>query len=195
MAHTLLNRWIIITFLFLSGTLFNNLKAFSFQNLSERYYYGGYIGIELGLVNQFEGAPVLGYMISPRLQAGIGAKYQYYHDRRLNQVFRAHLFGPLAFTDFSLVRDLDEFLPFRFVDGAFILHAEMNYFSLPTSHFDLENNHAGQSRFFRPTWLVGAGLRREAGQSSFFHVLLMFDVSGHDRPVYHRPVVRFGFIF
>jgi hypothetical protein len=193
MVWNLLNRKVIISLLFLSLIFQDKLQA-NF-NQPPGLYYGGYIGLELGLVNQFEAAPALGYEIFSRWHAGIGAKYLYHHDRRLNQVFRAHLFGPTAYTDFILVRDLDEFLPFRFIDGAFFLHAEVNYFSLPAAHFDLTGEFAGQTRFFRPTWLAGAGLRRQAGSSSFFQVQIMFDVSGHDRPVYHRPVVRFGFIF
>ena len=71
----------------------------------------------------------------------------------------------------------------------------MDLFSLPVSHFDLSNDYAGQSRYFRPTWLAGAGLRRQAGAYSYFNVLIMMDISDHIRSVYSNPVVRFGLTF
>lgn len=191
-----LGRWLILSlFLVFSVTSPNYLKASGFNDFSRRFYYGAYLGVELGLVNQFEISPLAGFRVSPRWSTGIGAKYQYYHDRNLNQVFRAHLFGPLAFSDFTAIRDLNEFLPFRFIEGAFFLHVQMDLFSLPVSHFDLSNDYAGQSRYFRPTWLAGAGLRRQAGAYSYFNVLIMMDISDHIRSVYSNPVVRFGLTF
>jgi hypothetical protein len=191
-----LNKWLLLSsFLVISLTSQNYLMASGFTDFSRRFYYGGYLGVELGLVNQFEISPVAGFRISPRWSAGTGAKYQYYHDRQLDQVFRAHLFAPLAFSDFVAIRDLDEFFPFRFIEGAFTIHVQMDMFSLPTAHFDLDNDHAGQSRFFRPTWLAGAGLRRQTGPYSYFNILIMMDISDHLRSVYKNPVVRFGLTF
>lgn len=195
MGSNLLSKWWMLSlFVFLTGHQ-EPLHA-SWGDPDRRHFYGGYIGVEVShLVNQFEGSPIIGYRLTPRLHAGVGAKYQYYRSRAINRVFRTHIYGPVAFSDFILVKDLDEFLPFRFMSGAFFLHGEMNYFSLPVRHFNSDNQHTDQSRFFRPTWLAGGGLRSPAGSNSYFHFLIMMDVSGHSNAIYSNPVIRFGFVF
>ena len=193
------NFFIRLAILYLFLTLFNsgsNLLAYLPEEPARRHFYGGYVGFELGhLINQFEGAPLIGYRITPRWHAGTGVKYQYYRSRQIDRVFSSHIYGPMVFTDFIAVKDLDEFLPFRFLGGAFFLHAEMNYFNLPVSRFGENNMHEGRTRFFRPTWLTGAGLRTRAGAGNAMAFLVMMDVSGHSNSVYFNPVIRFGFMF
>ncbi len=179
--------------LFCSG---GNLLAFQPEEPARRHFYGGFLGFEFThVMTQVEGAPIIGYRITPRLHAGAGIKYQYFRSRQVDRMFSSHIWGPVAFTDFIVVKDLEEFLPFRFLGGAFMIHAEMNYFNLPVSRFGENNGHEGQTRFFRPTWLTGAGLRTRAGAGNALIFLVMMDVSGHSNPVYSNPVIRFGFVF
>lgn len=192
------NSIIILFIILFSGIRNSESYALTGDEYSRRHFYGSYIGIDIdpGLINQFEGTAFIGYRIIPRWHAGFGGKYQYYYNKRLDNVFRAHIFGPMVFSDFIAIKNLDEFLPFRFIDGAFFIHAEMNLFSLPERHFAINNNeHRDKKRFFRPTWLTGAGIKRQAGANSYFQVLLMFDVSAHSNKIYSNPVVRFGLIF
>lgn len=190
-----LGGWKTITIAIFMISLQGELKAFSRYDFSKHYFYGGHLGVELGLINQYEVSPAIGYRILPRWNAGIGIKYQYYNNRRIHEMFSAHLYAPMAFTDFVLIRDLDDLLPFNFLAGAFFIHAQVDYFSLPSGHFDLNNEHAGKNRFFRPTWLPGAGIRTAVGHNGFFQLLIMMDVSDHTRAVYSNPVIRFGLFF
>ena len=189
------NSRIILVIILFSGILNSESFALTGDDYSRRHFYGSYIGFDLGMINQFEGSALIGYRIIPRLHAGLGGKYQYYYDKRLGSVFRANIFGPMVFTDLIAIKDLDDFLPFRFIDGAFFIHAEMNLFSLPERHFAINIEQPDKKRFFRPTWLTGAGLKRQAGASSYFHVLLMIDISAHSNKVYSNPVLRFGLMF
>ncbi|MFO7922250.1 MAG: hypothetical protein R6U58_00985 [Bacteroidales bacterium] len=161
----------------------------------EKYFYGGYIGIDLGVINQFEGSPIAGYRITSWWQTGLGGKYLYYYDKRMGNVFRAHLFGPLIFTDFIPVHNLNDLLPFRFLEAGLVLHAEMDLFNLPVEYFDAKNEYPGRKRFFRPSWITGIGLQREAGPDRYLNIMLLFDVSGHSPKIYSNAFVRFGFIF
>ncbi len=188
-------RVIIFTVIIFCQSFNTKSYANSADDYMRPFFYGTYIGLDLGLVNHFEAAPLAGYRIIPRWHAGIGGKYLYYNDKRFGSVFNAHIFGPWAFTDFVAIRDLESFLPFRFIDGALFLHGEVNMFSLPVKHFDTRGDYIGQDRFFRPTWMTGVGLSRQAGHKNYFHVLLMFDVSGHSNKIYSNPVVRFGLMF
>ena len=189
---------IILVIILFSGILNSESFLLAGNDYSRRHFYGSYIGIDLDMmnqINQYEATAFFGYRIIPRWHAGIGGKYLYYYDKRLGNVFRAHIFGPMVYTDLIAVKDLDEFLPFRFIDGAFFIHAEMNLFSLPERHFAINSEHPDKKRFFRPTWLTGAGIKRQAGANSYLQVLLMFDVSAHSNKIYSNPVLRFGLIF
>ena len=179
----------------LLGSVFNSSVAYAESYLFRRHFYGGYIGIDLGPINQFEGSPLIGYRITTWLQTGIGAKYQYYYSKRLDDVFRAHIFGPLVFADVIPVQNLNDLLPFRFIEAGLYLHAEMNMLNLPTNHFDRNNTYPDQKRFFRSTWIAGAGLRRETVTGRYLHIMMIFDVSGHSNKLYSKPAVRFGFVF
>ncbi len=163
-----------------------------------RHFYGGYIGIDLSmanLVNQFEASPLAGYRITPWLHAGAGAKYQYYYDKRLDNVFRAHIFGPLIFTDIIPVQNLNDVLPFRFLEAGLYVHGEVNMFNLPVEHFDEDNRYTGQNRFFRPTWVTGIGIRSVGVGGRHLHIMMIFDLSGHERRIYERPALRIGYFF
>ena len=194
MDKYLKNSRIILVIILFSGILNSESFALTGDDYLRRHFYGSYIGLDLGVINQFEGSVLIGYRIIPRLHAGLGGKYQYYYSR-LGGVSSAHIFGPMVFTDLIAIKDLDDFLPFRFIDGAFFIHAEMNLFSLPERHFGINSEHPDKKRFFRPTWLTGAGLKRQGVANRYFHVLLMFDISSHSNKVYSNTVLRFGFMF
>jgi hypothetical protein len=197
---SIFNKSAITALFILSGVILSGSFAGASMNLPEdqytrRHFYGGYIGVDMGLINQFEGAPFFGYMLTPGWHVGAGGKYQYHYDKRLGNVFRAHIYGPFAFTDLIVVGNLNELFSFRLIEASFFLHAEMNLLSLPSKHFDFDNQHTGKTRFLQPTPLVGAGLRRHAGGDRSIQILLMMDVSGDSRIIYSNPVLRFGFTF
>jgi hypothetical protein len=192
---SLFNKILITALLLiLSGNIAGNAMNLPEDQYTRRHFYGTYIGVDMGLVNQFEGSPFFGYMITPGWHVGAGGKYQYHYDKRLGNVFRAHIYGPFAFSDLIVVGDLNELFSFRLIEASFFLHAEMNLLSLPTRHFDFDNEHTGKTRFFQPTPIVGAGLRRHAGGDRSIQILVMMDISG-SRKVYSNPLVRFGFTF
>ena len=188
-------RLLIYLQVLLAAFLINHNPLNAQNQFSKLHYYGAALGVEMGIVNQYEIAPMVGYRIIPRWDAGIGIKYQYYNSRRLNDMFSAHLYAPLMFTDFIIIRDLDDFLPFSFIEGSFFFHAQVDYFYLP-ANFDPDRENTGNNnRFFRPTWLTGAGIRWATGPNGFFQFLIMADISDHNRSIYSSPVIRFGLYF
>jgi hypothetical protein len=186
----------ILIILLMTASLTGNLQAFQPEQPAGRLFYGGYLGFEFShLTTRLEAAPVAGYRIFPRWHAGTGIKYQFYRSRQRDRMFNSHIYGPMAFTDVIAIKDLDEALPFRFLSGALFFHGEVNCFSLPVDHFDAGNQYADRMRFFRPSWLVGGGLRSAPGTGSGMFLLVMMDISGHTTSVYTNPVIRFGFVF
>jgi len=186
---------VFASIILLVGILHSGSNAFGSFNFSNRQFFGTYIGIDLGLINQFEASPFAGYRITPWWEAGAGGKYQYYYDKRLGNVFKAHIYGPMVFTSIIPVRNFNDLLPFKFLEAGLFLHAEMDIFYLPVSHFDEKNNYPDQKRFFRPTWVTGIGLRRDTGQNRALNIMFIFDLSSHTRKIYANPALRFGFTF
>ncbi len=200
MDKYLKNTRIIAVIILFFSILNSGSYAFTADDYSRNHFYGSYIGFDFDMmsqINQFEGTAFLGYRVLPRLHAGFGGKYQYYYNTRMGNVFGAHIFGPMVFTDMIAITDMDEFLPFRFIDGAFFIHAEMNLFNLPERHFSRNNNgeNRDSKRFFRPTWLTGAGIQRQAGVNSYLYILFMFDISTHSNKIYSNPLFRIGMLF
>ncbi len=190
----ILKTIIILSLALISGS--SDISAAN--NYGRRHFYGGYIGVDMSLaslVNQFEASPMAGYRITPWWHAGAGVKYQYYYDKRLDNVFRAHIFGPLLFTDIIPVQNLNDALPFRFMEAGLYIHGEVNIFNLPVRHFDTENRYTDQKRFFRPTWVTGIGLRSIGIEGRHLHIMIIFDLSGHDNKVYEKPALRIGYFF
>ena len=187
--------WLIILILMFSGNSFSQSFSDSEYESTRRHYYGGYLGIDLGLINQYEAAPLIGYKLTPTWHAGLGGKYMYHYDKRLGNVFRAHIFGPFIYSDLVAVKDLNKLFPFRLIDASFFIHGEFNMLSLPQDQFDFKNNHPGKTRFFQPVGLAGIGLRRHAGENKNIHILFMMDVSGDESRVYSDLIFRFGFMF
>ncbi|TVR72117.1 MAG: hypothetical protein EA408_07295 [Marinilabiliales bacterium] len=167
----------------------------AYSAYGNRIYYGGYLGVDLGLINQYEISPLAGYRITPWLNAGAGAKYQYYHNKQVGSVFSSHIFGPILFTDIVPVSNINDLLPFRFLEAGLYIHGEVDLFSLPVSYFDTENRFSGQNRFFRPSWIAGAGLRSVSDTGRNLNIMIIIDLSGHERKIYANPAVRIGFMF
>lgn len=181
------------TFLLLANSSLSNAGTTYWR--FGQFFYGGYLGMDFGLVNQYEISSIAGYRFTPWLHAGAGVKYQYHNDKRLLSVASSHIYGPVVFADLITIKDLNNLFSFRLIEGALFLHGELNIFSLPTEQFDKWDRHTGSNRFFQPTYLAGIGLRRHTINNRYFHVLLMLDVSGDSRVVYSNPVLRFGFMF
>ncbi len=196
MTNTLVTRVLktaaILSLLYISGT--HDLSA-EYNYYGRSHFYGGYIGVDMGLVNQFEASPIAGYRITHWWHAGAGAKYQYYNDKRIGEVFRTHIYGPLLFTDIIPVHNLNDVLPIRFLEAGIFVHGEVNIFSLPVRHFDSENRFPDQNRFFRPTWITGIGLRSTSDTGRHLNIMIIFDVSDHERKVYANPALRLGYMF
>ena len=69
-----------------------------------KVYFGGNVGLQFGTSTFLAISPLIGYKITPKLSAGIGLTYQYYHykDKFYNietNVYGGRLFGRYMFTE------------------------------------------------------------------------------------------------
>lgn len=75
------------------------------ERLIDKLFTGGNVGAQFGTITFVEVSPLLGYKITDKISAGIGATYQYYHykDRYYDletDVYGGRIFGRYLFNDF-----------------------------------------------------------------------------------------------
>ncbi|MGM0529871.1 MAG: hypothetical protein ACQER7_00795 [Bacteroidota bacterium] len=163
------------------------------QSFKKNLFFGGYLWAQFGTITQVEVAPQVGYHLSERFDAGIGAKYMYYNSRSpYYQNFSSHIFGGNVFTDFKVIKDLNKVLPFN-MNGQLIVHLEYEGLNMPQK-LDIYGEHSG-SRFWAHSYFVGGGLRQELGQGGFVSFLLLYNLNHKPYLPYENPIFRIGFGF
>jgi hypothetical protein len=139
-------------------------------NWKDRIYTGGGLGFSGGtdgLGNRyfnFSVSPIVGYMVTSQLSAGMGVSYQ-----------------RIAYPDFDFNYTQYGFMPFvRYNFSDFFLTAEYNYINLPRVSYN-SNGYAESDRFFASRMLVGAGYSQPLGGRARVNAMAMYDL------LYQRP--------
>ena len=128
----------------------------------DRLYFGGGGGLNGGTDVQgnkfffFSLSPVVGYMITSQLSAGMGLVYQRTNYSDLN----------FSFTQYGVM----PFVRYNFKD--LFLTAEYNYINLPR----LDRNYKTVDRIFLDRLLLGAGYSQPLGGNTKLNVMAMYDV-------------------
>ncbi len=168
---------IIILFSFL------NLKMYSQETetkkvLSDKVFFGGNLGLQLGTIINIEVAPLVGYKLLPKIHFGLGATYTYFRDSRID--FSTYRYGGRAFV---------RVFPIPIVFG----HGELEMIN--TEKFnELTGIYTGE-RIWVESMLVGAGFRQQIGQRSAVNFMLLWNLNETKDSPYSNPIIRVGFNF
>ncbi len=153
-----------------------DLSALHFK---ERLYTGGNFWANFGTFTNVEISPMLGYRLTNSYSVGIGAKYNYFSDRRFNPAFTSSIYGGSVFTRYKFFRN-------------FIAHAELEM--LNTNDF---NTIPSTRRVWVPIGLVGGGYTANG-----FQILALYDLVDDPNNPYlgtfgadSRLYLRVGFLF
>jgi hypothetical protein len=140
----------------------------------DKVFVGGNLGFQFGTVTFAEVSPLIGYRITEKISAGIGATYQYYRYKDPTyqletNVYGGRVFGRYFFTDYLFA------------------HAEYEYLNLeaydfyPTRRVDVES------------LLVGGGYFQRIGSSnSGVFVMLLYNLTESAYTPYSNPILRIG---
>jgi hypothetical protein len=167
------------------------------EKFSDNLFFGGSLWASFGTITRVEVAPVVGYHISPRFDAGIGAKYLYYKTSSWSNSyisedlnFSAHIFGGSVFGRYVLVKELNKYLPFT-LHGRLTTHFEYEGLNLPT---DFETSKSG-SRFWLHNYWVGGGLQQKIGKKAYFNIFVLYNLNDNSYQLYDNPTIRIGINF
>ena len=139
------------------------------HNFWDRIYTGGNIGFQLGTITYAEVSPLIGYRITDKFSAGIGATYQYYHYKDqyfdlTTDVYGGRLFGRYYFTDF------------------FFGHAEYEYLNLEA--FDFQRRRVDVNSI-----LAGVGYFQHITQNSGISAMLLYNLTPSVYTPYSGPFI------
>ena len=156
--------------------------------LSERLFYGGSFGLQLGSITDIQVSPVIGIWVLPRIAVATGPTYRFYKD----YYFRTNIYGGRAYTQLVVIQDINSVIPIGARIGIF-LHAENELLSLESETW--KNPPYGSDRFYVNTLLAGAGISQPMGRRSSFNIMVLWALNDSQYDIYSNPEIRISFIF
>ncbi|MFW6096163.1 MAG: hypothetical protein ACOC8S_06985 [Bacteroidota bacterium] len=163
------------------------------KEFKDNLFFGGSLWAQFGTVTQVEVAPVAGYHISPRFDAGIGLRYIYYRtSSSLLQDYSAHIYGGSVFTRYILIQELDEVIPLK-IKGRLVTHFEYEGLNMPSRMAIMEN--IPGDRFWSHNYLIGGGLQQKIGKKAYLNILILYNLNQKSYSIYENPIIRIGVNF
>lgn len=176
----------VITFIFISfissftfgqaregGGRPSAIKTTPERNFSwDKVMVGGNVGAQFGDITIVEISPTIGYKVTENLLSGFGARYIYVNERFFTPY---NIYGGAAFSQYAIFEQ-------------FVLHAEMEYLSIPSFSGSGERNN-----FLSP--LVGGGFRYSIGGNNIANFLILFNLNDDIDSPYSNPIIRINLGF
>lgn len=142
-------------------------------DFSDRIFFGGNIGLQIGTITFLDLSPLVGYKITDDFWAGIGGTYQYYRYKSGITEYSDNVYGGRVFARYFVL------------DNVFV-HAEYEKLNIP-SYFTLAKRINVESLF------VGGGLRQALSDNLFLDLTILWNLNESPYSPYSNPVIRGGF--
>ena len=141
------------------------------SNWQDKLYYGGGFGLSGGSWGgSIRLSPVIGYMITNRVSAGVGVTYEYYkYNNYYGQDFEDHRYGGMLFTRVNLFKQIFAYAEYSF----------MNYTYNPST----------EERRSIDRMPLGLGLSQPLGKRSSVNFIAAYDVLYENAGPYASPWV------
>jgi len=166
-------------FLMVSLLLFSQGAIQKKTKISDKFFWGGGLGLQFGTVTSIQVEPMIGFKPIESFYTGVKLSYSYYEDHQFN--YSTHVYGGslLAFYTFR------DYLSF---------YGEYEMLNLSTD-FDISNKYPDQSRFWIGTPLLGFGYSQPFGDRSRLVLLVLFDILQSKNSPYSNPIIRMTYFF
>jgi hypothetical protein len=143
------------------------------ERFIDRLYTGGNLGAQFGTVTFIDVSPLVGYRITDKISAGIGATYQYYHYKDKFYDFETNVYGGRVFG--------------RYLFNDYLFgHAEYEYLNLEA--FDFRRRRVDVGSF-----LVGGGYFQRISDRSGVVAMILYNFTESVYTPYTNPIIRVGF--
>jgi hypothetical protein len=143
------------------------------ERFIDKLFTGGNLGAQFGTVTFVDVSPLLGYRITDKISAGIGATYQYYHYKDKFYDFETDVYGGRVF---------GRYLFTEYLFG----HAEYEYLNLEA--FDFKRR-----RVDVESLLAGGGYIQRIGDHAAIVAMILYNFTESVYTPYSNPIIRVGF--
>jgi len=148
--------------------------------LIDRLYFGGGLGLQFGTYTNISLLPILGYRITNRFSAGVGAVYHYVGYSSYNY----SNYGGRVFAQAEL---------FNIGNGAVLAHGEVEVLNAEYSGPGAYQSGGFEQRSTVAFPMVGLGYRQRISEKASFDILVLYNTNdaNYYNP-YSNPVIRAG---
>ena len=151
--------------------------------LKDKLVYGGNFGLQFGTVTYIDISPTVGYKVTEKFHAGIGATYIYYSEKYnftngQTYTYKTDIYGGKIYE-----RD--------FVLENLFLHQETELLNLEV--YDFLNDKVKRKNIISP--LIGAGYIQRFGDTGGLFLMALFNLNETTDSPYSNPIIRVGFNF
>lgn len=194
------NRKAIVLFIvgfLMAANLFGQEKSYEEpKKFSDRFFWGGMLGLMVGHITQIDILPVGGIWIFPQWSVGVSGRYSFYNQRGIllsdSRSYSSHIWGGAVFTQVLPIPDFSEVFPIPF-KGGIILHGEYEKMFI-----DRRVSNPFGANVAGRTWvdlvLVGFGYRQRIGERAAVNMLLLWEISKSEfSPYRQNPIIRVTF--
>lgn len=135
----------------------------------DRVYFGGGFGLGGGnWGGSIRLSPLVGYMLTNRISAGVGINYEYYWNNSFVPKLEDHRYGGLVFTRVNLIRQFFAYADYQFIN--------------------LQYNFVSEERRTIDRLPVGLGISQPLGPRSSLNLIAAYDLLW-DETAYASPWV------
>lgn len=138
-----------------------------------RFYTGGNFGLSFGTVTAIDISPIIGYKITDKFSAGVGAIYMYYSDTRYK--YSTNVYGGRVFSRYLIIENL---------------FAHLEYELINRDALDFNDR---PIRVNVPGLLVGGGYTQRIAGNSYFNIMALWNLNENQYSLYPNPIIRMGF--
>ncbi len=153
------------------------------MTVRERFFVGGFVGLQFGTFTAVSLNLHAGYLITNNISAGAGGIYQYTNDNLMGTSYSSHVYGASAFARFNVY------------SGLFV-HTEYERLRLKTrlSPFDFDPGSDPDDRttISENNYFIGAGYGIRMSDRLTLNLLLLYNLNENSHVYMDNPFFRVG---
>ncbi len=146
---------------------------------SERFFFGGNLGLQFGNLTYVDISPLVGYKITEKVHTGIGVTYIYYRYKDVFGQFETSIYGGRVFGRYYPLENL-------------FAHAEYEALNLEVPSSPSGGGYSDLVRTYINSVLVGGGYAQPIGQNAAITLMVLFNLTEEQYSPYQNPILRLG---
>lgn len=163
----------IKTILFLIILLVCSATNFAQNNINNRIYFGGNLGLQFGTYTYIDISPLIGYKLTEKLSVGTGVTYIYFRDNFYD--YNTSIYGGRLFSRYRLLENI-------------FTHVEYEVLSREVYDINWDLKRVNVNSFF-----VGGGYQQMIGGNASLNILVLWNLNETAYSPYQNPIIRVGF--